>query len=248
MEAASSVERDSAGKTTVVFEFAAEVQELGLTVRRHVGPWSRTWWKRASGGAFPSASWRRPSISQCLVVKTGSLCSRENDTTNVDVAAVDLKHSASTPSELAVSSGRAGSSRPREEDTISADVTAAAQSAAEARPPGIAKHNALTKSELAKLFGDHGSSWSRTNGTANAAASTAAKSVVENRPPRFAKYSATSESEPAKSSDEAGFSWTRAYGTTADTDAVAKSVGEARSPSFVKHSCHDRVRARRVFR
>ena len=61
-------------------------------------------------------------------------------------------HGVSTASELAVSSGKAGSARPREKDRPSAADTAAAMSADEARPPGIEKQSATTESDIAVLL------------------------------------------------------------------------------------------------
>ena len=63
----------------------------------------------------------------------------------------------SSASELAVSSGEAGSARPGEEDTTSADVTAVARPAGEAQPLGIAKQSATTKPEPAETSGEVGS-------------------------------------------------------------------------------------------
>ena len=97
VEAASSVGRDSNGKTEQnVFELAAEVQELRRVVQRLAGfmwdlgavhvPHAAKGIKELivdvpmqhivediSRSAFPSASWSRPSISQCLLVKLGLL-------------------------------------------------------------------------------------------------------------------------------------------------------------------------------
>ena len=98
-------------------------------------------------------------------------------------------HGVSTASELAVSSGEAGSARPGEKDTTNADVTAVARPAGEARPPGIAKQSATTKPELAESSGEAGSPWSRAGDTTNTdfTAAAAVKSVGEARPPRFVK-------------------------------------------------------------
>ena len=73
-----------------------------------------------------------------------------------------------------MASGEAGSARPGEVDTTSADVTAVTMLAGEARPPGF----------------EAGLSWSSTSHTTSTAEMAAdAKSVVEARPFGIAKYS-----------------------------------------------------------
>ena len=95
---------------------------------------------------------RQNPKSQCLLVQRG-LLGPERDTTNANDTTVAkafgeaqppgiAEHSASTASELAVSSGEVGSARPGEKDTTNADVTAVATLAGEARPLGIAKQSA----------------------------------------------------------------------------------------------------------
>ena len=62
------------------------------------------------------------------------------------------KYRATTESELAKLSGKAGSSESGAKGTTSADVTAVAKSVAEARPPGIENCSASTESEFSKVF------------------------------------------------------------------------------------------------
>ena len=97
------------------------------------------------------------------------------------------KHNTTTESKVAERSGGAGPTWPRAKSTPSAGVTAAARTAGEARPPGIAKQSASLDSDIA------GSS-------------------DEARPPGIEKQGATTDSDIAVSSDEAGPSRPKANG------------------------------------
>ena len=126
------------------------------------------------------------------------------------------RHSATTGSVFAVSSGEAGSVGPGANDTTSVAAKAVAESVVEARPAGIAKHSATTAvtgvdSTVAESVVE-----ARPAGIAKHSATTAvtdvdstvADTVDEARAAAFGKYSATtvSESELAESSDEASSS------------------------------------------
>ena len=75
--------------------------------------------------------------------------------------------------------------------TSAAVAAADAKSAADARPPEIAKQSATTKPELAESSGEAGSLWSRAGGTTNTAAVAAvAMSADEARPSGIAKQRA----------------------------------------------------------
>ena len=120
-------------------------------------------------------------------------------------------HGVSTASELAVSSGEAGSARSGETDTTNADVTAVASPAGEARPLGSAKQSTTTESDIEVSSGGAG-------------------------PPRIAKFSVAAKSELAHSSGGAWPSWSRAHGaTSADVAAAVKSAGKARLPGEAKY-------------
>ena len=67
---------------------------------------------------------------------------------------------------IAESSGEAGSFEPGGKDTTSADATAVAKYAGEARLPGTAKQSATTISELAVSSGEAGPFWSGTSAAA----------------------------------------------------------------------------------
>ena len=151
--------------------------------------------------------------------------------------------------ELAVSSGEA--------NTTSAEVTAVAKPAGEARPPGIAKHSASTEPELAACSGEAGHSRSRETGTTSADETTGANPVGEARPPVLAKCRATTTSASAQSvgvprppeiakhtattkselavMDDARPLGIAKYGASLSA-AVAKPVGETRPPGFATHS------------
>ena len=122
------------------------------------------------------------------------------------------KRSVSTESELAVSSGDAGSSGPLVNDMMRASATAVGKSVGEPRTPG--KHSATTGSVFAVSSGEAGSVGPGANDTTSVAATAVAKSVVEARRCGIAKHRAT----------------------TAVT-AVAKSVevGEARPPRVTRN-------------
>ena len=91
-----------------------------------------------------------------------------------------------------------------EEDTISADDTAVAELAGEARRLGIAEWRPMTKSEFAKSSDGAGSSRFKANGMNSAVTTALVMSVGEARPAGFVKHSVKSESEPelTESSEE----------------------------------------------
>ena len=134
-------------------------------------------------------------------------------------------HGVSTASDLAVSSGIAGSARPGERDTTNADVTAVARSAGKAQPLGIAKCSLLGSFGLLE-----------------------SKSMVPRQNPILqcrlklglveSSNSAATKPELAESSGEAASPWSTAGGTTnaAAVAAVTNSADEARPPGFAKHS------------
>ena len=127
------------------------------------------------------------------------------------------KHSTTTESNVAVSSGEAGPSWPK----ASGRNRAATASAGKARPPGIAKQSATTKPELVKASDEAGSPWSST-GVTNCAVAADAMLL---KPPGCA-HSATTESASSGS---------RAGGTTCTAEAAdAKSVAEARPRGIEK--------------
>ena len=134
-----------------------------------------------------------------IVEQTVEIAWSPGDTTSADVTAVvksasearpcgTAKHSASAKSELAVSSGEAGSPWPGEEDTTDADFTEAAKSAAGARPHGIVKHSAPTASELAVSTDAAGSARPGKQNTTVDAATAVEKSAGESLPPGMADF------------------------------------------------------------
>ena len=109
----------------------------------------------------------KQKYSQCLLVKLGLLGPervtrlmppfRRSGGLLVKIGILGPKNcSGSIESEIAASSGDAGSSWPGERDTTSADVTALAKSVVEARPPGIALHSATTVAAAVAKYGGLG--------------------------------------------------------------------------------------------
>ena len=111
------------------------------------------------------------------------------------------KHSTTTESEIALSSGVAGSSGPREEDTTSASNTTVAKAVGNDRLPETAKRSVSTASEFAVSSGEVGPLRLKANGRNSAGITTVAMPAGEARPPEIAKRSATTKSELAESPD-----------------------------------------------
>ena len=78
-------------------------------------------------------------------------------------------YSTATESDVAVSSGKAGSARPGAQSTPSAFDAAVEMPADEARP-GVAKQTATTESVITVSSGEAGPSWARANDMDSAAA------------------------------------------------------------------------------
>ena len=130
--------------------------------------------------------YRRNVYSQCLLVKFRLLgpgrTSRPATAVGKSVGVARLlgfaMHSASTESEIAVSSGETGSVGLGANDTVSVAATVVAKSVERARPPGAAKYRATTESGHAGSSGEF------------------PFEVGEARPSGVEKYRATTESEP----------------------------------------------------
>ena len=150
-------------------------------------PPSRTAWKRTSGSAFQSASWSRPQISQCLLVKLGLRSHKL-------LMKLGLLGSQSTVLRLhpysqflLVLLGLFGLEM---EDTLVAAVTAGAKPAGVTRPVGIATHSASTASALAVSSREAVSAPGEKDTTVVASTS-ATRTAGEVRPPGIAKHSAS---------------------------------------------------------
>ena len=117
--------------------------------------WSRG--KVMAQGDFPRASWRRPSKSQGLPVIRPAPTQQQSR--NLLVKLGLLGPPSTVPRHYPNSqclSVKLVFFWPGKQDTGRADVTAAAKSAGEAWPCGIAKHSISTESKLAEVFGEGG--------------------------------------------------------------------------------------------
>ena len=176
-----------------------------------------------------------------LLVKLGLLGPGADDTTSADGSTVakafgaaqppgTAVHGVSTAFELAVSSGEAGSARPRGKDTTNADVTAVSRPAGEARPllgshRTVPRQNLKSKGLLVKL----GLLGPGADDTTSADGSTVAKAFGAAQPPGTAVHGVSTAFELAVSFGEAGSARPRGKDTTnADVTAVSRPAGEAR--------------------